>query len=150
MPPLTPFDPTMGRAEQRFREALARLKGHRPELLPKGAKITQNNVAREAGVDPSALRRSRFPNLVAEIQAWGDVHANDEDRKSPRQRVQAARARNKGLRERLAEVTKQRDLSAAKVILLEEQFVSLTMENERLKTLLPLSNVSPLRLRGTK
>jgi hypothetical protein len=138
----------MGRAERKFREAFARLKIGRPELLPKGTKVTQNNVAREAGVDPSALRRSRFQALVADIQAWGDAHTADEERKSPRQRVLAARARNKGLRERLAEVAQQRDLAAAKVILLEEQFVALTIENERLKTLLPSSNVSSLRLRG--
>ena len=145
MPPLTPFDPKMGRAERTFREAFARLKVGRPELLPKGTKVTQNNVAREAGVDPSALRRSRFTELVAEIQAWGDAHADDEERKSPRQRLLAVRVRNKGLRERLAEVTQQRDLAAAKVILLEQQLVELTIESERLKALLPSSNVSRMR-----
>jgi len=150
MPPLTLSDSGMGRAERKFREAFARLNTGRPELVQKGTKVTQNNVAREAGVDPSALRRSRFPQLVAEIQKWCDAHADDEERQSPRQRLLAVRARNKGLRERLAEVTTQRDLAAAKVILLEERLVALTIDNERLKTLLPPSNVSPLRPHGAK
>lgn len=145
MPPLTPSDSGTGRAERKFREAFTRLNMGRPELVPKGTKVTQNNVAREAGVDPSALRRSRFPQLVAEIQQWRDAHADDEKTQSPHQRVLAVRARNKGLRGRLAEVAKQRDLAAAKVILLEERLVALTIDNERLKTLLPPSNVSPLR-----
>lgn len=150
MPPLTQFDPGIGRAECRFREAFVRLKEGCPELLPKGTKVSQNNVAREAGVDPSALRRSRFPQLVAEIQAWSSADVDGAEQQSPRQRLLTARARNKGLRERLAEVTQQRDLAAAKVILLEERLVALTLENERLRTLLPPNNVSPLRPRGAE
>lgn len=61
-------------AEVRFRDAFHRLRDGRPRVLDPGAKITQNNVAREAGCDPSALKKSRFPSLVAEIQAVASKH----------------------------------------------------------------------------
>ena len=56
-------------AEQHFREAFERLKKNKPEVLPAGTPVTQNNVAREAGRDPSALKKDRYPLLVLEIQA---------------------------------------------------------------------------------
>ena len=60
----------VSKAELKFREAFERLKVGKPDILPKGTPLSQNNVAKEAGVDPSALRRARFPELVADIQAW--------------------------------------------------------------------------------
>lgn len=146
MPAPTPFEQPAKTAELKFRDAFARLRNCRPQRLPKGSKLTQNNVAREAGVDPSALRRARFPELIAEIQAWVEAHAEDETQKSPRQRLLAVRGRNRGLRQRLIEVTQQRDLAAAKVILLEERLVALTVENERLKVRAFGSDSSPLRV----
>ena len=70
-------------AEQRFREAFKRLKNGCPQLLPVGALVSQNNVAQEAGCTPSALRRERFPTLVAEIQrhlAQGGHTKRSDDR----------------------------------------------------------------------
>lgn len=142
---LMPFDPGMGKAERRFREALDRLKVGCPQLLVKGTKVSQNNVAREAGVDPSALKRSRFPALVAEIQQWVEAHGGDDAHKSPRQRVLAARAANRDVRKRFEEFKRRHDLAVARVLLLEERLVELTIENERLKALLPTSNVTPIR-----
>lgn len=57
-------------AETRFREAFERLKNGCPELLPLDASVSQNNVAQEAGCKPSALRKERFPSLVADIQSY--------------------------------------------------------------------------------
>lgn len=62
------------KAEIQFYEAFLRLKENKPINLPKNSKISQNNVAKEAGVDPSALRKSRYPNLIDEIQQWIDAH----------------------------------------------------------------------------
>jgi len=56
-------------AEANFRRAFERLKAGAPKVLPLGTPVSQNNVAKEAGCDSSALRKSRFPCLVAEIQA---------------------------------------------------------------------------------
>ena len=60
-------------AEAKFRAAFERLKSSMPRVLDAGAAVSQNNVAKEAGVDPSALRKSRYPSLVSEIQAYVEI-----------------------------------------------------------------------------
>ena len=64
----------ISKAELKFRDAFERLKQDKPDILAKGTPLSQNNVAKEAGVDPSALRRTRFPELVSEIQDWIEAH----------------------------------------------------------------------------
>ena len=54
----------VSKAELKFREAFERLKVGKPDILPKGTPLSQNNVAKEAGVDPSALRRARCSGLI--------------------------------------------------------------------------------------
>lgn len=58
----------MGKAELDFSASFERLKYGNTLILPPGSPVSQNNVAREAGRDPSALRKSRYPKLVADIQ----------------------------------------------------------------------------------
>ena len=91
----------VSKAELKFREAFERLKVGKPDILPKGTPLSQNNVAKEAGVDPSALRRARFPELVADIQAWIESHKDEAPQKSPRQMVLAQRSRNRDLQEKV-------------------------------------------------
>ena len=69
--------PARRSATDRYRDAFERLKLNRPHLLPKGTPVTQNNVAKEAGSDPSALKKSRFPSLIAEIKAYVEQHAEE-------------------------------------------------------------------------
>jgi hypothetical protein len=59
---------------------------------PKARHLSQNNVAKEVGVDPSALRRARFPELVSEIQDWIESHKDEQTRQSPRQMMLAQRS----------------------------------------------------------
>ena len=113
--------------------------------MPKGTRVSQNNVAKETGVDPSALRRSRFPKLVQDIQQWIEVNGGDDGAKSPRQRILAARSQNRGLRERLDEAEAKAAKATAKLILAEARIVELTIENQRLQALLPSANVTPIR-----
>lgn len=55
--------------EDNFRRA-ERLKVGEPIILiSKNSLVSQNNVVREAGCDPSALKKSRHPVLI-EIQEW--------------------------------------------------------------------------------
>ncbi len=54
-------------AEQEYRDAWQRIKEGKPIRIPVGSPATLANIAREAGKDPSALKRSRFPSLVHEI-----------------------------------------------------------------------------------
>lgn len=93
-------------AEQRFRRAFERLKAGEPKLLDPGTPITQNNVAREAGCDPSALKKARFPALIREIQAYIELHPG-ESRSEPKGKKQ--RAVNRSMQERMEDAIRQRD-----------------------------------------
>ena len=98
-------------AEQRFREAFERLRLGLPQVLPKGSPVSQNNVAKEAGCDPSALRKARFPSLVMAIQEWIEAH-QDEQVDSARQKLLKQRRKNRDTRETIADLKRQRDIAA--------------------------------------
>ena len=125
-----------GSAETAFREAFERLKNGKPERLATGTPVSQNNVAREADCDPSALRKSRYPSLIAEIQVWVEAHGSDAP-PSQRQRLIARRSRNRTLSERLAALKAQRDQLASLLSEADAKIVELTLENARLQALLP-------------
>ncbi|MBK1681425.1 hypothetical protein [Rhodocyclus tenuis] len=134
-------------AEQRFREAFDRLRFGVPKVLPKGAQVSQNNVAKEAGCDPSALRKSRFPLLVIAIQEWVEVHKGDPQ-PSDRQRLLKQRRKNRDTRETIADLKKQRDTAAGlladadrKIVELSEKLADL---QAKLDDLLPSAKVLDL------
>ena len=94
-------------AEARFRQAFERLKAGEPKVLGRGAPVSQNNVAREAGCsDPGALKKNRFPDLVKEIQAYVQLH--QEAGHAPGERAKRQRAK-KSADERLQDMRRQRD-----------------------------------------
>lgn len=130
-------DKQPGRAEIRFLEAFARLKVGKPELLPKGTPVTQNNVAKEAGVNPSALRRSRYPDLVDKIQSWIDENKDNSFQQSTRQKSLAKTAKNRSLKQQLDDMKAQNDIALSKLMEAERMIIELTLENERLKSRLP-------------
>lgn len=133
-----------GRAEKNFRDAFERLKRNEPQVLARGAKVSQNNVAKEAGTVPSALRASRLPELVAEIRAWVEAHKGEAPLQSSRQKMAAQRNRNRELRERIKELEAQRDDALNKLVLAEARILELFVENERLQVTNP-ANVVPVR-----
>lgn len=135
---------TIGRAEQAFREAFGRLKVGKPTHVPKGTPVSQNNVAKEAGCDPSALRKSRYPSLIAEIQRWVEEDGA-KGRPSPRQALMAQRSRNRTLREKMEAMKAQRDKALALLVEADATILDLAMENARLQSLLPGSNVTSMR-----
>jgi hypothetical protein len=98
-------------AEQRFRAAFERLKQGNPERLAKGALVSQNNVAKEADCDPSALRKSRFPSLIAEIQRYVETHKEDVP-ESERQQMLKRRRRNRETKDLIGDLRRQRDVVA--------------------------------------
>lgn len=85
-----------------------------PQVLPKGTPVSQNNVAKEAGCDPSALRKSRFPLLVLEIQEWVEAHKGEQP-PSKRQHLLKKRGKNRDLRETISDLKKQRDVAVGKL-----------------------------------
>lgn len=130
-------DKQPGRAEIRFIEAFERLKVGKPELLPKGTPVTQNNVAKEAGVNPSALRRSRYPDLVDKIQSWIDENKDNSSQQSTRQKSLAKTAKNRSLKQQLDDIKAQNDIALSKLMEAERMIIELTLDNERLKSRLP-------------
>lgn len=117
-------------AEERFREAFERLKSDDLKVLKPGAPVTQNNVAREAGCDPSALKKVRFPALVREIQAYVELHPAEQSSTAPT--TKGRRSANRTARERLEDTIRQRDhvqsiltSANARIIELSEEVQSL-------------------------
>jgi hypothetical protein len=98
-------------AEERYREAFERLKRDRPNVLPKGTPVSQNNVAKEAGCDPTAFRKARFPSLVAEVQQYVATHQEDAP-VSKRQQLLKQRKQNRNTQQKIDDLTLQRDESA--------------------------------------
>lgn len=135
---------TISKAEIRFLEAFDRLKLNKPEILPKGTPVSQNNVAKEAGVDPSALRSSRYPEITESIKKWVDENQDKLCQKSQRQRNLAQRSRNRELREQISDLKEQRDNAFSRLIEAQRQIIELTIENDNLKSRLPLANVTKL------
>jgi BMFP domain-containing protein YqiC len=125
----------MGRAEIMFREAFARLKKNQPERMPKGTPVTQNNVAKESGVDPSALRSSRYPELCAEIKKWAQEHPA-KGTESVRQVTIAKRAATRQLRDRIRDVEAQRDHAASRLVAAEAEVVRLAQRVASLEAIL--------------
>lgn len=133
-------------AEYGFRQAFMRLKQGKPERLPKGTPVSQNNVAKEAGRDPSALRKSRYPGLVEEIQRWLTGNASDASPPSARQKMLSQRRRNRTLKDKILDLTNERDHAMSLLIEADAKIVDLINENARLQALLPPSNVTSLQV----
>lgn len=126
-------------AEQRFRDAFERLKFGVPKVLPNGTHVSQNKVAKEAGCDPSALRKSRFPLLVIAIQEWVEAHKG-EQQPSERQRLLKQRRKNRDTRETITDLKKQRDAAVGlladadcKIVELSEKVADLQVKLDELQ-----------------
>lgn len=120
-------------AEANFREAFERLKAAVPQILPPGTPVSQNNVAKEAGCDPTALKKLRYPNLVAEIQAYVDTHGKERP-PSGRQRLLKARQVSRSKSETIAHLKAQRDAAASLLVEANAQIGVLTRRARDLET----------------
>lgn len=130
-------------ATEQYRDAFERLKSNMPVRLPKGTPVTQNNVAREAGTDPSALKKSRFPTLIAEIQQF--VSSQEGIRPASARQTRIARQnKNRSLKERLAEVSLQRDTLASKLCEADMTILELRVQLDELLRKEPKATVVDL------
>jgi len=111
-------------AEQRFRQAFERLKAGAPRVLKGGTPVSQNNVAKEAGCDPSALRKTRFPALVREIQAFVELHHTEEP--SKRQAALKQRQARRSAMARLEDAIKQRDTAQSMLLSANRRIIELS------------------------
>jgi hypothetical protein len=132
-------------AEQRFRLAFERLKAGKPEVLPLGTAVSQNNVAKEAGTDPTALRKCRYPSLIREIQAWVEINGQDKALQMKRQ-GQRNRAREE-LTAKIQRLKNQHDHAQSELISAKRRTLELLQENVRLQSKLDelLPPIMPLR-----
>lgn len=138
-----------GGAEKAFREAFHRLVENRPERLPLGTAVSQNAVAKEAGRDPSALKKSRYPTVVAEIQDW-----NRDNRKLPTSRELGSRGSQTRSRRSQVQVSedvkRQRDLLASKLVEASALIVELTEKISDLEGKLRKANATRNRRENSK
>ena len=132
-------------AEDNFRLAFERLKRGKPIRLPVGTSVSQNHVAQEAGCDPSALRKSRFPALIREIKAYVEIHGAVEP--SKREELRRKRDARALLRERLAEVARQRDFAQSQLLSAQRRIVELFAEVRALRAKLDEIQSQPARIR---
>ncbi len=134
-------------AEANFREAFDRLKAGVPKVLPKGTPVSQNNVSKEAGCDPTALRKSRFPALVTEIQAY-IAGQGGERIPSERQRLLKQRQQSRNSRELITDLKAQRDAAESKLLDANDQIGILTRRlrdmEARLEDLRAKASILPL------
>jgi uncharacterized membrane protein len=119
-------------AEERFRESFERLKLGQPIVLPKGTPVSQNNVAKEADCDPSALRKKRFPSLIAEIQQYVESNKG-ETPDSNRQKMLQRSRRNRDTREIIADLKKQHSEVVGLLADANYRIVELTEELEEVR-----------------
>jgi len=132
-------------AEERFRAAFERLKIDTPIVLAKGTPVSQNNVAKEAGTDPTALRKARYPALIRDIQAWVETAALQQTKSKKRQ---ARQNRNKeSLMEMVETLTRQRDQAQSEALSLYRLVLELSVEKAKLQSRLDelLPPPTPLR-----
>jgi len=130
-------------AEARFRQAFERLKDGRPKLVEHGTPVTQNNIAREAGCDPSALKKARFPALIREIKAYLELQqVGDQVAARKASRHRAAR---RSLDERLADAELQRDQAQSVLVSANLRIVELTEEVQSLRRRLDELQPPPIK-----
>jgi hypothetical protein len=118
-------------AEQRFRAAFDRLKDDKPQILPRGTPVSQNNVAKEAGTDPTALRKKRFPALIREIQAWVELHSQQQTLQ--RVRRERKRRNREDLSEQNTRLTKKRDDAQSQLASAHRLVLELLQKNAHLQ-----------------
>ncbi|MDG9873771.1 hypothetical protein N7592_11245 [Pseudomonas juntendi] len=131
-------------AEQSFRNAFERLKTGQTSILPKGSLPSQNNVAREAGCDPTALRKSRYPELIAEIKAWNLQKQAGAAIDPLAQDKKTHKAKHKNLTSKIADLKKTNALALAMLVDADAKILELSLEINRLRAMLPPSNITRL------
>ncbi|WP_439684242.1 hypothetical protein [Cupriavidus oxalaticus] len=124
----------MTKSENEFREAFFRLINGATQIVPPGTPISQNNVAREAGRDPSALKKSRHPRLVNDIQQW--IRSNSPEKSTPSHKnTVTQRQKTRTLRQQISDLMLQRDHAFSLLVEADAIILELTAENMRLKGL---------------
>jgi len=70
--------------EAELRSAFDRLKNNATTYVARGTQVSLSNVAKEASMNPASLRRERYPELHAEIQAYADLNSDKQGENKPK------------------------------------------------------------------
>ena len=105
-------------------------------------RVSQNNVAKEAGCDPSALKKARYPALISEIQAW--LRDNPTAvQPSSNKRIIGQRNKNLTLQNRIDVLIVERDHCASLLAEADAHILELVRRVAQLEAMLP-TNVTDL------
>lgn len=131
----------MSKAQALFREAFERLKTNNPINVPDGTKVSQNNVAKEAGKHPTALKKDRFPLLVLEIQDYLKQQEIDSEIINKKKLLRKKRT----LEEKLADYKNQRDKLASICEAQAQMIEDLQSENIDLRNSIPQTSYNQIK-----
>ena len=121
---------------KRIRLAIVRLEKGQPKVVEKGRKVSVAAVAEEAGVSRALIHKD-YPDLMERIRGNANK-AIQRQRDEKHEKLKEERAKNRQLREKIVELTEQRNELASKNATLE-------LENRRLSAILESKNVTVFR-----
>jgi len=118
--------------------------------VPKGTSISQNMVAKEAGRDPPSFKKSRYPELVAEIKAH--IASRNTTVRSNEATVMVPAGRNRRRRsweEKFSDMKKQRDVALSMLVEADALIIELGQELEAIRAVQASkpTNVTPISSR---
>ena len=119
--------------QKRHRRATVTLENGQPKVVEKGRKISVAAVAEEAGVSRALIHKD-YPDLMERIRGNANK-AIQRQRDEKHDKLKDERAKNRQLREKIVELTEQRNKLASKNATLE-------LENRRLSSILESKNVT--------
>lgn len=125
--------PSESDTHKRIRLAIVRLENGQPKVVEKGRKISVAAVAEEAGVSRALIHKD-YPDLMERIRGNANK-AIQRQRDEKHDKLKDERAKNRQLREKIVELTEQRNKLASKNATLE-------LENRRLSSILESKNVT--------
>ena len=121
---------------KRIRLAIVRLEKGQPKVVEKGRKVSVAAVAEEAGVSRALIHKD-YPDLMERIRGNANK-AIQRQRDEKHEKLKEERFKNRQLREKIVELTEQRNELASKNATLE-------LENRRLSAILDSKNVTVFR-----
>ena len=128
--------PSESDTHKRIRLAIVRLEKGQPKVVEKGRKVSVAAVAEEAGVSRALIHKD-YPDMLERIRGNSNK-AIQRQRDEKHEKLKEERFKNRQLREKIVDLTEQRNELASKNATLE-------LENRRLSAILEGKNVTVFR-----
>jgi len=128
--------PSESETHKRIRLPIVRLEKGQPKVVEKGRKVSVAAVAEEAGVSRALIHKD-YPDMLERIRGNSNK-AIQRQRDEKHEKLKEERFKNRQLREKIVDLTEQRNELASKNATLE-------LENRRLSAILESKNVRVFR-----